>query len=514
MTKSVEVPPRPEQVLDDDRIQYQAMSDLSDETYRQLAADIRNLGVLEPIITDEAGTIIDGHHRAAIVEYYDLPESKCPAYVTLADLDDESKLARAIKQNLLGRDITDAVKQRAAKQYITTAWERTDEGDLIRPETNKEVAEKLGVGKSTVARVFDSSAKGPTLEVVKNSQVGVIYHDRVKAREYYEDNPDASYREVARQVDASRPTVTEWLKEDFDEGDTGDDGDTTPLTAFARNEDEHEKTQDVAQKATSEDVDDDIQQEAQEQAEKLSRGETSPQTASKNVEKAEAEDAVEDQRDTDTAQPTVHQADALSFIGSVDETVDLLMTDPPYSTDLDDVGAFARSWVPEALKLVASDGFAFIFVGAYPDELQSYLNVIGHATPWSVCQVLVWTYRNTLGRAPNDRYKLNWQAILFLRGPEAPDLDTPKTSEQWAVQDVNAPDGRFGERHHKWEKPTEIADRFIRHTTAEDDTVLDPFAGTGTFALTAAELGRDVLACDCDSNMLEIASERGCLIDE
>jgi len=181
---------------------------------------------------------------------------------------------------------------------------------------------------------------------------------------------------------------------------------------------------------------------------------------------------------------------------------------------VDDVTDFARSWVPDALEIVAADGFAFIFVGAYPDELQSYLNVIEHTTPWSVCQVLVWTYRNTLGRAPNDRYKLNWQAILYLRGPEAPDLDAPKTSEQWAVQEVNAPDGRFGERHHKWEKPTELADRLIRHTTAEDDTVLDPFAGTGTFALTAAELGRGVLACDHDSDMLEIAAERGCLINE
>jgi len=253
---------------------------------------------------------------------------------------------------------------------------------------------------------------------------------------------------------------------------------------------------------------------AQEEWEKLKSGSTSFHRAKKNVEKADAESAVKDQRDTDTTQPTVHNADALLFMQSVDEQVDLLLTDPPYSTDIDDVTAFARSWVPDALNTVATDGFAFIFVGAYPDELQAYLNVIGDMTPWSVCQVLVWTYRNTLGRAPNDRYKLNWQAILYLRGPDAPELDTPKTSEQWAVQDVNAPDGRHEERHHKWEKPTELADRLVRHTTTENDTVIDPFAGTGTFALTAAKLNRDVIACDNDSEMLDIASDRGCVIDE
>jgi DNA modification methylase len=140
--------------------------------------------------------------------------------------------------------------------------------------------------------------------------------------------------------------------------------------------------------------------------------------------------------------------------------------------------------------------------------------VINNGTPWSVCQVLVWTYKNTLGRAPNDRYKLNWQAILYIRGPDSPDLNAPKTSEQWAVQDVNAPDGRLNGRHHKWEKPTELADRLIRHTTTENDTVIDPFAGTGTFPLTAAKLNRDVIACDSDTEMLEIASERGCIVDE
>jgi hypothetical protein len=192
MTKSVEVPPRPEQVLDDDRIQYQAMTDLSNDEYRRLAEDIRERGVLQPIITDESGTILDGHHRAALAEHLDLDESRKPAFVVLGDLDDDGdKLARAIKQNVLGRDTGDAVKSHAVEQYIETTWERTDEGDLIRPETNQDVAEKLGVGSTTVDRLFDSDMDGSTLEVIKNPHAGIIYHDRVKAREYYEDNPDA-----------------------------------------------------------------------------------------------------------------------------------------------------------------------------------------------------------------------------------------------------------------------------------------------------------------------------------
>jgi len=251
--------------------------------------------------------------------------------------------------------------------------------------------------------------------------------------------------------------------------------------------------------------------DAQREWDKLETGETSIHRARKNLEKAEAEKEVEEQQDTDTTDVIVHECDAVPYMNTIGQ-VDLLFTDPPYSTDIDDIVSFAREWVPVALDCVRSTGFAFICIGEYPDDIQAYLNVIEHSTDWDVSQILVWTYRNTLGATPADRYKLNWQAILFLRGDSATDLDAPKTSEQWAVQDINAPDGRFGDRHHKWEKPEKLANRFIRHTTDESDVVLDPFAGTGTIALEAAELGREVRACDKSPGMLEIAEERGCQI--
>jgi Iron dependent repressor, N-terminal DNA binding domain. len=75
------------------------------------------------------------------------------------------------KQNVLHRDATDAVKSHAVEQYIETAWDRTDDGDLLRPETDTEIAKKLGVDQSTVTRA------------VKSMQVRIIYSDRVTARE-------------------------------------------------------------------------------------------------------------------------------------------------------------------------------------------------------------------------------------------------------------------------------------------------------------------------------------------
>ncbi|MBR0250798.1 MAG: hypothetical protein IJQ77_06920 [Synergistaceae bacterium] len=58
-----------------------------------------------------------------------------------------------------------------------------------------------------------------------------------------------------------------------------------------------------------------------------------------------------------------------------DEPYDLLLTDPPYSTDVEDIDEFAHSWLPNALGHVKSTGSAYVFIGAYPEELRAYLKV-------------------------------------------------------------------------------------------------------------------------------------------
>lgn len=206
--------------------------------------------------------------------------------------------------------------------------------------------------------------------------------------------------------------------------------------------------------------------------------------------------------------PVLHVCDSNMF--NAGEKYDLLLTDPPYSTDVPDLDAFIDGWYYRALNGVKDTGFAYIFIGAYPNEQRAYLNanVPDHI---KLEQILVWTYKNTLGNNPKDRYKLNYQACLFFRGVNAPALDCPLTTEQWAVQEINAPDGRLGDRYHAWQKPMEIAERFIRHSTKQGDIVYDPFACTGTFILAAAKLGRRAVGCEIDENNAQIAFDRGCI---
>lgn len=203
--------------------------------------------------------------------------------------------------------------------------------------------------------------------------------------------------------------------------------------------------------------------------------------------------------------PVVYCKDVNEFLNQFEDgSVDLLITDPPYSTDVDDINKFAESWLNNALKKVKDSGYAFVFIGAYPEEINAYLNI---AMP---TQLLVWEYKNTLGQNPKDRYKLNYQAILFYRMSKAGSLNIDITNEQWAVQSINAPDGRLGDRYHAWQKPIELADRLIRHTTNTGEQVIDPFCCTGTFLLAASKLNRNALGSDISDDNLKIAVQRGC----
>ena len=83
-------------------------------------------------------------------------------------------------------------------------------------------------------------------------------------------------------------------------------------------------------------------------------------------------------------------------------------------------------------------------------------------------------------------------------------------NEQFTVLDINAPDGRLGDRYHTWQKPDALAERLIRHSSQPGARVIDPFCGTGTFLLAAARLGREASGCDVSEEMLKIAQERGC----
>lgn len=199
----------------------------------------------------------------------------------------------------------------------------------------------------------------------------------------------------------------------------------------------------------------------------------------------------------------VIEGDCLSVLDGI-EPIDLLIADPPYFTDGDFTGH-----VSQCLRRVKRTGQAYVFTSGDPVEVAAYLAL--DSSHMQLAQILVWNYNNTGQRQPNERYTSNYQLALYYRGPDAPPINQPADGkEQYACQTINAPDGRIGDRYHKWQKPLDLVDRFIRNSSIEGDFVFDPFVGSGSTVIAAASLGRKALGCDLDHEAILICEQRGC----
>lgn len=255
--------------------------------------------------------------------------------------------------------------------------------------------------------------------------------------------------------------------------------------------------------------------------EKLNTGQMSINEAYKEIKKDEKIENLEIKKKEYTEQsksdikisPEIHCIDAVSYLKTFENnTIDLLITDPPYTTDVKDIKSFTKEWIEIALMKVKQNGRLYICSGAYPDEIQAFIDVLMNQGKFIVDNPLIWTYRNTLGITPKMKYNLNYQLIWHLYSNDSPELDTSITNEMFSVQDINAPDGRLGNRLHTWQKPDELANRLIRHGSKKGDTVVDCFACTGTFLIAAAKFDRIAKGCDISEENLKIAKQRGCTI--
>jgi len=140
------------------------------------------------------------------------------------------------------------------------------------------------------------------------------------------------------------------------------------------------------------------------------------------------------------------------------------------------------------------------------------MNILLKQNKFIVDNPLIWSYKNTLGITPKMKYNLNYQMVLHLYSDKSQELDTSITNEMFNVMEINAPDGRLGNRYHTWQKPDELGMRLIKHSTKENDKILDCFACTGTFLLMAAKMNRQAMGCEINFENAKIAKERGCTI--
>jgi len=118
---------------------YQVMPPLADAEYEALKASIQETGfdAAHPIVVDENGAILDGHHRKRICDELGIPV----ASVTRDGLSEDEKRDYAIRANMASRNLNRKQKQELVDKELARNGDRSD----------REIGSLCGVDHKTVA---------------------------------------------------------------------------------------------------------------------------------------------------------------------------------------------------------------------------------------------------------------------------------------------------------------------------------------------------------------------------
>ncbi|MCB1147916.1 MAG: DNA modification methylase, partial [Leptospiraceae bacterium] len=197
----------------------------------------------------------------------------------------------------------------------------------------------------------------------------------------------------------------------------------------------------------------------------------------------------------EAAMPVITKKEAVGFLTELynkEEKFDLLITEPPSYQEwqkngsLNDYVDFTRQWLGSALSVLKVDARAFIFVDTDIFVLNRLLTLAIEQSNANIefSDLLIWTYRPQENDAGKE-FNANWQGILYFRGKQA--LAKEKSTELNTVLHFMK-DFHNDFKYKDWRKPVPLVRKLIQFA-AHGGKVLDPFAGSGQFLLTAARAG-------------------------
>lgn len=220
----------------------------------------------------------------------------------------------------------------------------------------------------------------------------------------------------------------------------------------------------------------------------------------------------------------IYNGDCLAGMrGLPDQSVDLIVTDPPYRMtargnhgnaggmlarkigmagkvfENNDCGV--REWMPQLHRVLKSGSHCYVMCNHI--NLVEYLNE-AEKCGFHFIKSLIWDKRQKImGTA----YMSQFEYILFFRKGKF------KRVRDCGVSDIiplanEKPKGRNGENLHDTSKPVQLMEILIKQSSDDNDVVLDPFMGIGTTAIACKRLNRRYLGYEIDKQYYDIAVRR------
>ena len=210
----------------------------------------------------------------------------------------------------------------------------------------------------------------------------------------------------------------------------------------------------------------------------------------------------------------VIQGDCLEVMkGIPDKSVDCIITDPPYGMNYQSSWRTATEkfkkiendnnidWFPEFIKecyrVLKDNSHIYIFCNDYNiSKFRDLQESVGFKNK----RTLVWVKNNhtsgdLLGDYANKTEFINYaqKGRRLLNGG----------------RDTNVLNfSRVSKLEHPTQKPVDLNEYLIRKSTNENDTILDPFAGSGTTGVACKNLNRNFILIEEEQEYIDIINKR------
>ena len=201
---------------------------------------------------------------------------------------------------------------------------------------------------------------------------------------------------------------------------------------------------------------------------------------------------------------TIYHGDCREILPSL-QSVDSVITDPPYGVDL---GENSPGGLDKDPYLSYTDTYAN-FIGIVVPAINLALDKSRRGAVFSGPHIHEQRKPDAIGGvycpAASGRHKWGFKSFLpVLFYGTAPSLETGRGSMATAMEST-----AIAERNgHPVQKPLIWMSWLISLASLETETVLDPFMGSGTTLRAAKDLGRKAIGIEIEEKYCEIAAKR------
>lgn len=155
-----------------------------------------------------------------------------------------------------------------------------------------------------------------------------------------------------------------------------------------------------------------------------------------------------------------------------------------------------KDWLPDVYRVLKDGTHCYIMINARNlKELQQEAENVG----FKFQNIIIWNK----GNATPNRYYLNaYEMILMLRKGKAKNINNMGCKNIVDIKNIR------GNKLHPTEKPVELNELFIKNSSEQGDTILDPFMGVGSCGLACKNTNRNFIGIELDEKYFNIAKER------